>query len=252
MRIAVKLGALIALLFSALPAFSDCDKCEDLCRLVDRYLQEEKGIELWKQYAASTPEQQRAKLPAEVNDTRSMENHFGKQFNDWLKNRQLPCKRPEGPEVPTVSTLDYNDMELETVITNDSCAITYHGQNIDEGQTKQIFQAEWACKPLSDALEAHERVHQEHCMEAYAKGQDKAQQILNTPANVAESELQAWTKHKEVVAEAIRNLVRQKGCGWQPTKGQKNDINAVPSAKQTMDMQQRLFKAAKTLSRGKH
>jgi len=246
-----RLGALFISLLTVIPAFADCDKCEDLCRLVDRYLQEEKGVELWKQYAASTPEEERTKLPAEVNDTKSMENHFGKQFNDWLKNRTLPCQMPEGPQLPTVSTLDPNDMELETVITNDTCAITYHGENIDEGDTKKYFQQDWGCKPLSDGLEAHERVHQEHCKEAYSKDASKANQVLNTPANVAESELQAWTKHKEVVAEAIRNLIWQKGCGWQPTKGQKNNINAVPSMKQTQDMQLRGFKAAKALSKGK-
>ena len=69
-----------------------CNTCEDLCRLVDVYQQREKGIEIWSRYAASA----KTALPADITDTASIENAFGTEFEDWLKqrkqNKQLPCR----------------------------------------------------------------------------------------------------------------------------------------------------------------
>jgi hypothetical protein len=112
------------------------------------------------------------------------------------------------------------------------------------------LEKDWGCKTLSDALIAHEMVHVEHCMQAYEQGEETAQKILSNPANIAESELQAWTRHRDMIAEQIRNIIRNKGCGWQPTKGQKNDMNAIPSIKQSIDMQKRGYKAVEALSKG--
>ena len=59
---AILLVALLFLPCAALAQLADgnstdreCTKCSDLCNLVDQYWQKERGIELWKRYAASTP-----------------------------------------------------------------------------------------------------------------------------------------------------------------------------------------------------
>jgi hypothetical protein len=224
-----------------------CDTCQDLCRLMDDYLQKEKGIELWRQYAASTPAAQRRALPAGVTDTNGIENLVWNEFSNWAKdreqNKQLPCKlKPLAPgqTPPAVET------DLVTVTQNESCEIqdASNGKKL-EGQTRQDFEQAKNCKVLSDAVIGHESVHQEHCMRAYLQDRVNAPKILDTPENVAESELQAWTRHKEIVGEGIRRIAGK--CGWQPTKRQRQDMMSVPSPAQTRNMQSRGWKAAKAL-----
>jgi hypothetical protein len=255
------LRALFVLMLSAIPAYSSttCDQCEDLCRLMDRYLQEEKGIEYWKKFAASTPDEQRLHL-AHIKTGPQLEELVMNAFNQWTKKRQLPCQQPEGPNLqdafpsPTTNPGGSSSVvtELETHFEDSRCRITYkvNGEDKDLDEVKDQFEKDWGCKTLSDALIAHEQVHVEHCMQAYAQGEEAAQKILSDPANIAESELQAWTKHRDVLADQIRNIIRSKGCGWQPTKGQANNMNAIPSVKQSIDMQKRGYKAVDALSKG--
>ena len=237
------LGALVMLLLTAVPAHADCDKCEDLCRLMDEYMQKEKGIELYRQYAASTPKSQRKKFRTGITVVQQVEIEFGA----WTWVRKLPCvplPPPPGQQASDVVT------DAETVTQDDSCAILYKDKKL-EGQNLKDFEKDKGCKPLSDAIIAHETVHQEHCMRAYHEDHEHAAEVLTTPENMAESELQAWSKHKEVVGEAIRKIIREKGCGWQPTKRQQNDPHAIPSLKQTQDMEKRGWKAAKALAKNR-
>ena len=229
-----------------------CNACEDLCRLVDTYLQKEKGIELWRRYAASTPEAQRTRLPPGVTDTDGIENLVWKEFSEWAKNRrqnrELPCKLREetaagqaGAPVPPPAAVA---VDLVTVTQQDSCEIRYGNRKL-EGEALRDYERSVDCKVLSDATIAHEAVHQEHCMRAFAEDHRRAPALLDTPAQVAESELQAWKRHQEVVGEAIRALAGK--CGWQPTKRQLRDMTSIPSAAQTRAMQERGWKAAEAL-----
>jgi hypothetical protein len=241
--------ALFALCFGAGFARADCDQCEDLCRLMDQYLQKEKGIEIWKKYAASTPLPMRTPLPASVTDTAGMENQGYQEFSEWTKTRELPCTpspnllRTLGLEqAPGVTT------DLVTVTQNPACPIMYNDRALDVGTTKSDFEADVKCKAISDAVIAHEEVHQGHCRKAYEQNPAIAPMLLDTPEMVAESELQAWTKHKEKLEEAIRDILAKQGCGWQPTTGQKANPNAVPSLKQMQDMDRRARTAARLLN----
>jgi hypothetical protein len=228
---------------SAAPA--SCETCQDLCRLMDEYLQKERGIELWRQYAASTPASQRKPLPAGVTETAGIENLVWNEFSNWAKdrekNKELPCKLKNPGQAPPPVTTD-----LETTTQDGSCTVIDSGSGKKlEGQTLTDFEQAKNCKVLSDAVIAHETVHQEHCLRAFSQDHANAARILDTPENVAESELQAWTRHKEVVGDAIRRIAGK--CGWQPTKRQKQDMNSVPSPAQSRNMQNRGWKAAKAL-----
>lgn len=241
--------ALFALGCASAVARADCDQCEDLCRLMDQYLQKEKGIEIWKKYAASTPLPMRTALPASVTDTDSMENQGWEEFSEWTKTRELPCK----PSFDLLKALGLKKApgvttDLVTATQNPQCPILYNGRSLDVGSTKSDFEKDVNCKAISDATIAHEEVHQSHCRNAFAENPAVAPMLLDTPEMVAESELQAWTKHKQKLEEAIRNILAKQGCGWQPTTGQKANPNAVPSLKQMQDMDRRARTAARLIS----
>src|SRR5438046_1872906 len=55
-----------------------CDQCKDLCRLMDRYLEREKGIELWKNYTYKN----RKNIPSSVKDMVDIENHVVERFDE--------------------------------------------------------------------------------------------------------------------------------------------------------------------------
>jgi hypothetical protein len=144
-------------------------------------------------------------------------------------------------KAPAVTT------DLVTATQNPACPILYNGRELDKGTTRSDFEADVKCKAISDATIEHEKVHQGHCQKAFAQDPANAAKFLDTPEMVAESELQAWTKHKEKLEEAIRDILAKQGCGWQPTTGQKANPNAIPSLKQMQDMNARARKAAKLL-----
>ena len=66
------------------------------------------------------------------------------------------------------------------------------------------------------------------------------------PRNVAETELQAYTKHRDLLKEEIQKLARN--CGWEPTDRQQADPNSVPTEAQTKKMEERGWKAFNALS----
>jgi hypothetical protein len=215
---------------------------------MDQYLQREKGIELWKGFAASTPKAQRRKLPPNKNTANGVQNVVFEEWSEWAKNRKWngehPCDFGFGGTPATDIIMVPDKPE------RGGCAIMY-GDDVLEGATLAKYEKDINCKVLSDSSLAHENVHKEHCMAAYAQSFDYADQLLSTPEYSAESELQAWTKQKEVLGEAIRNIIRKNGCGWKPTKGQKNRLGAVPSIEQMQKMEQQGWKAAKALSKGR-
>ena len=252
-RAALPCGALLVAALCACASASAqpaaCDKCEDLCRLVDQLQQKEKGIELWRQYAASTPASQRRPLPPGVTDLEGIENQVWNEFTQWAKDRkqndELPCKfppPPPGQAPPSVA------VDLTTTVSNDSCEISYKGKKL-EGQVLKDYETDTNCKVSSDATIAHEETHREHCMRAYHSDRANAPKILDTPENVAESELQSWTRHRDVLREGIRAIAGR--CGWEPTKRQKKDLESVPSTQQTKDMQARGWKALNALKGAK-
>lgn len=236
--------ALAVLVGAAFPVGAkDCDTCQDLCRLMDQYLQREKGIELWRRYAPSTPRPQRQPIPDGITDSAGIESHVFAEFSDWLKSRELPC-------VPKGQPKRGAAVDLETDTQGEDCEILFQGRKL-EGDALRDYESAVDCKILSDAVIAHEAVHQLHCRQAWYESREHARDWLDDPRIVAESELQAWTRHQEVLEEGIRRIVHTKGCGWEPTVRQRADMHAVPSLKQTQEMQQRGWKAAAALSGGK-
>ena len=242
-RWTVKLPAMKAciviatLVFAAGTVRADCDDCKDLCRLMDEYLQKEVGIKIWSWYAKSTPEPQRSEfVPTDV------ENLGFDIFTAWTKWRKLPCRRDK--------SVKGSGSVAEDIVTNfkdEKCEIQRNKQKLEGDVLKQYIK-DVGCKALSDASVAHEEVHREDCMRAYSEGHPER---LDDQSEVADSELRAWKKHQQIVADKIREIIQTKGCGWSPTAGQKKNINALPSRQQIMDMQKRGWRAAKALSRGK-
>jgi hypothetical protein len=120
-----------------------------------------------------------------------------------------------------------------------------------EGQARKDFEKSIDCKEFSDALIKHETVHANICEDAYRhypKDPAEAYKILDTPENVAESEVKAYRAQKEALGNAIRGIIaRNQGCGWVPTPGQQAKPLSVPSAHQTAEMEKNAWKAAKAL-----
>jgi hypothetical protein len=226
------------------PGVSACDQCEDLCRLVDVYEQREAGIKMWRQYASKTPKNERVPLPTNLKDFKGFEGYVEMEFNAWASWRRLPCTLAPGGRGGDAVTA------LETT-TDSSCTILYNKQPLTD-QNRPDFERGMNCKPHSDAVIEHEKVHQKLCQEAYAKIADpkKAQEFLDDPANIAQSEVEAWEKERDVVAEQIRKIVRDHDCGWDPTQGQKGNPNALPSQEQTKKMQERGWRAVESLRSG--
>src|ERR1044071_8925344 len=111
---------LLALLFLPLDAHAqladgnstdrECTKCSDLCSLVDQYWQKERGIQVWKRFAASTAPRQRTPLPPEVTNLDTFYEYlYEKEFPKIFSERQLPCEAvpewmqepPKPPLLPT-------------------------------------------------------------------------------------------------------------------------------------------------------
>ncbi len=180
-----------------------------------------------------------------ITDTDGIENQAWNEFTDWAKQRkqngELPCEFPPPPPGKTEPQVA---VDLVTTTSNDSCEISYKGKKLQD-QVLKDYERDTNCKVMSDATIAHEEVHREHCMRAYSTDRASAPKILDAPEFVAESELQAWTKHRDVLRDAVRALAGR--CGWEPTKRQKKDPSAVPSTQQTKDMQARGWKALNAL-----
>lgn len=219
----------------------ECDNCNDLCALVDQYWQKERGIEIWKKYAASTPYGRRASPPATVTTRIQLQNYVAKDLDNELQGRTLPCKtvqeqaqEKQGIKNPTPPK---NPIEtgLETNVTLESCEITYGDQKL-EGPTEQVWRNTHVCKGSADAELAHEQVHQKICKDTWEANRFLADKRLRILTNVAEGELQAWRRHRNRLRDQILNLAMK--CGWEPTERQKNDPNAVPTEKQTKKMEQ--------------
>jgi hypothetical protein len=223
-----------------------CTKCSDLCTLVDQYWQKERGIELWQRYAASTlPPARRKALPATVTDLDSFEKFiYGEELPKTWKNRQLPCENvkeweQEAPKPPLLPP-GGDGTGLETKVFKESCETVYRGGKL-EGDNEKKWRATHVCKGSSDAELEHEKVHQEICRATWDANRFLAVKRLSTVRNVAESELQAWRRHRNLLRDEIRTLA--KNCGWQPTDRQNADPNSVPSEKQTKKMEERGWQA---------
>ncbi len=226
-----------------------CDTCQDLCRLMDQYQQRTKAIELWRQYSGNGGKN----IPQDVKTGGELEDLFHQQFNDWLAQRRpapnaapddlgsLPCRlksRGGGGAVPQL-------------VTNvKSCKIELPNGDELQGPARTAFEASVNCKKESDAVIAHEEVHQMHCMNAKRMDPVGAEAFMNTPWMTAESELDAYIKHREEIGKAIREIVSKRGCGWQPTTRQKADPESIPSLKQVQEMSKRAWQAAAALSDG--
>lgn len=221
---------------------SNCDQCEDLCQLMFAYAEREALIEMYREYAHSN--ENRTELEWEANPVAMVEK---KLKEDWAPKRQLPCAPrppPGGGGGGDVQT----DMWVDT--TNPKCNIVSGDGTPLTPAAEQEFHRAKNCRPASDAVIAHEKVHQQHCLTAYS-GTDPAlaARILGTPANMAESELQAHIKHRDLLADQIRKIVSEKNCGWNPTEGQQYS-GALPSQAQIQKMEQRGWQAVQSLAGG--
>lgn len=251
---------LLALLFLPLDAGAqladgnstdrECTKCSDLCSLVDQYWQKERGIELWKRFAASTPRGQRTPLPPEVTNLDTFEEYlYEQEFPKIFSERQLPCEavpewQQEPPKPPLLPT-GGNVTGLETKVFKESCEIVYRGQPL-QGDTEKAWRSTHVCRGSANAELEHEKVHQEICLKVWSNNRFLAVKRQSLPRNVAETELQAWTRHRDLLREEIQKLARN--CGWEPTDRQRADSSSVPTQAQTKKMEERGWKAFNVLS----
>jgi hypothetical protein len=227
----------------------ECTKCSDLCSLVDQYWQKEAFIKVWQKYAASTPRAGRTPLPADVTDMDSFENHVYDELLKSLADRELPCEttpwmqeHPKPPRLPPPG----GSTGLTTKVFKESCEIEYGGQKLGEGDTEKRWRATHVCRGSAQAELEHERVHQKICRNIWDQNRFLAVKRQSTPRNLAESELQAYRKHRDSLKGEIQKLARN--CGWEPTDRQKADPNSVPSETQMRHMEARGWKAFDALS----
>jgi len=234
-----------------------CDTCEDLCRLMDKYQQRVKAIELWRQYT----DNQGANIPKEVTTGNEMEHTFHVQFNEWLATRKpdhdasgtgphsLPCRLKQSENEYTRESVG-SGSRVSLYVDTASCKILTADDQELTGPVKDAFEASVDCKADSDAIIAHEQVHQTHCENAHKMDPSGGEAFLDTPRMTARSELEAYTRQRDDLGKSIRGILSKKGCGWQPTEGQKKDPDSVPSLKQVQDMSERAWQAAAALSDG--
>jgi hypothetical protein len=228
-----------------------CDTCDALCPLVDVYLQKEAGINLWKRWASSTPEAQRSQLPGDFATAfnGSIEDYFGDELTDFTLVRALPCHLPPEALKTDPNQKDPPSTLAETVTTNtpDRCQIKFRGNNVADPTTRQALRDAWKCDLVVDALLAHEGVHQQKCLDVY-KNPAEAPKYFSNPAEVAQNELEAWTKERDMIADRIRSILKSNDCGWIKTDGQKaQGDKALPSQVQVLQMQERGWGAVDAL-----
>jgi hypothetical protein len=221
----------------------ECTQCQDLGSLVDQYWQKERGIEVWKRYAASTPERHRIPLPGWVTDMKSFEKliYEDKMPRAISSRPTLPCKtkdeweQQQDVKPPLLPGHGSYGAGLETQsFKGPACEIVYRDAKL-EGDTEKKWRSAHVCKGSSDAELAHEEVHQRICRDTWAKDPSLAVDRLTTIENLAESELQAWKRHRNRLRDEIRKLANQ--CGWEPTDRQKADPYSVPTETQTKNME---------------
>ncbi len=254
---AVLLGALLFLPIDALAQALDrnspdrqCDRCSDLCSLVDQFWQKERIIEVWQRYAASTPSAKRTALPAEVTNLDTFYEYlYEKELPKTFEGRQLPCETaPEWQQEPPKPPLlppGGDGTGLETKVFKESCEIEYRGQKL-EGDAEKNWRATHVCKGSADAELEHEKVHQGICRRIWEQNRFLAVKRQSLPRNVAETELQAYKKHRDLLKQEIQKLARN--CGWEPTDRQQANPDSVPSEAQTKKMEERGWKAFNVLS----
>ena len=238
---------------AASAAPNPCNTCEDLCQLIDQYLQKEKQIELYQQYAGPKPR----KIPRAGE---SAPDAVYREFQQWAKQRELPCVVPIEAHLAnalraaahTVFGSDGSgggtQTDLETHPGDSSCKITFGKDELSQGDTRQRYEDWIDCKPVSDATIEHEKVHQARCQQEYATNPSDAAAVLAEPSVMAESEVLAHQRHKEILEAAIRDIVQRQGCGWEPTERQKADPRSVPSLTQMQAMNLRAINTARLLN----
>ena len=229
----------------------ECTKCSDLCSLVDQYWEKEKLIKVWERYAASTLRAQRTALPPAVNDLIPFQDFlYGEdgELSKALRGRELPCEtspwmqeHPKPPLAPRPS----ESTGLETKIFKESCDIEYGGKKL-EGDTEKAWRQTHVCRGSAQAELEHEKVHQRICRDIWGQNRFLAEKRQRMPRNIAETELQAHRKHRDLLKEEIQKLAGD--CGWDPTDRQKADPNSVPSETQMRHMEARGWKAFEALS----
>lgn len=245
-------AAAIAIASAASGAPNPCNKCEDLCLLIDQYQQKEKQIELYQRYAGPRP--QRIPRAGE-----SAQDAVEREFIDWLRVRELPCVIPLSVLISNAARSAFDavfgggksdavQVDLQTHTKDASCSITFGKKKLEEDDTRQQYE-EWVnCKPLSDATIEHEKVHQARCLQEYASDAPNAARVLVEPSISAESEVLAHQRHKELIEVAIRDIIEREGCGWLQTERQRADPRSVPSLKQMQEMNRRANNAARLLN----
>jgi hypothetical protein len=211
--------ALLVLFASARPAHADCDSCEDLCRLMDQYLQKSKAADAWRELAMSTPQASRRIVPGSVKDMGSVETFVNDELTQWLENRQWTGEMP----CPTAGVSPGPATELETQMLDPGCHIIYNKQILQGDNLKKFVDAV-GCKAISDSQIAHENVHRDHCLNAFKNAPDDktAVEWIDRVDVTAESEMRAYSKARDMLANQIRDIIRKEGCGWDFTK-HKND-----------------------------
>lgn len=230
-----------------------CDTCQDLCRLMDQYQQRVKAIEIWQKYTGDGGRH----VPGTVKTQDDMENLFQEEFNQWLDSRRLPndASGVSPGSLPCIPKRSGGGAVGRILVDPADCKIYVKnpGSTKQEelvGAARDAYEASVNCKADSDAEIAHEEVHKKHCENAHAIDPAGGEAFMRTPWMTAESELDAYTRQRDMLHDDILSIVRNKGCGWDPTARQKQDPDSIPSLKQVQDMSQRAWQAAEALSDG--
>jgi hypothetical protein len=175
---------------------------------------------------------------------------YEKELPKTWQNRQLPCTTvPEWQQEPPKPPLlrpGGDGTGLETKVFDGSCETVYRGKKL-EGDNEQEWRKTHVCKGSAQAELEHEKVHQKICRDTWAQYPSSAARRLSSFHNIAQSELEAWTKHRDQLREQIQKLARN--CGWEPTDRQRADPDSVPTEAQTKKMEERGWKAFNVLSK---
>jgi len=230
-RVLLHLAVLVLLPSATVLAVSpddppECKECRQLCNMMDQMLQHEAIAGFYWKYAFKNPNRVSARSSDEIfNQVKDVD------FAAWGKTRPWPCGAPKGGGGPTEVDLETNDST-----GNPPCAIFWGSNELYKGDTYQRF-TQGKCSDIYQPTIKHEEKHQQDCKAAKAMNQS----LFDSPPMWAQSEFEANSLHAKVLRQEIRQFINSSpsGCGWEPTDGQKNDPNSIPSVKQMQKMHER-------------
>lgn len=233
-----------------------CDTCADLCILMDYYQQKAKTAEIFEKINKTIKqlEADGKPLPPGLSTHDGVENTAAAEFEIWSGTRiplnLLPCQLAPGgagKQVITELTTDMGTCTVGTANAKGGFDKPLVGPELD------AFEMQWNCKSLTDTMRAHEEVHRHECENARAIDPKGFSDFMTSPRMTAETEVDAYTEHRDKLKEAINAIITKKGnefCGWDQSCRLIQDPSAIPSLAELQGMSQRAWQYSKALSDG--